>query len=91
MAAATEDSMEARVARLKSDLAHVRSDIAEMKLDIRELRTRLVGIQADLSGLKTELAGVRGAIEHSTRVSQLWTVTVAAALLGVMSRGFGWL
>jgi hypothetical protein len=69
--------MEARIARLESDVGHVRSDIAEMKLDLRGLREKI-------EDLKDSVAS--GKIWALTLY-----IALAAVNLGTLARGFGWI
>lgn len=44
-----ENTLDARVARLKSDVSSVRTDIADIKANLRQLRGELAEIRAELS------------------------------------------
>ena len=71
------DGMEARIAKLESDVGHIKSDILEIKTDIRASRTSLDSVKDSISGAKTW--------------ALLLYIALAASLLGVMAKGFGWL
>jgi chromosome segregation ATPase len=69
--------MEARIARLESDVAHLRTDVADIKVDIRSLRDKV------------------DAIKDSIAKAQIWALilygALAAGLLSVLGRAFGWI
>ena len=75
--ASAESPMEARIDRLESDVAHLRTDVADIKVDVRSLRDKL------------------DAIKDSIAKAQIWAlilyVALAAGLLSVLGRGFGWI
>jgi outer membrane murein-binding lipoprotein Lpp len=41
--------MEARIARLESDVGHLRTDVADIKVDVRSLRDKMDGMNTKLS------------------------------------------
>ena len=51
----TFDGMEARVARLESDVSHIKTTLADIKIDIRELRALML---AGLTGSFFVLGGM---------------------------------
>ena len=67
--------MEARIARLESDVGHVRTDIAEMKLDIRSLRGKAEDIKDSVASAKIWALTLY--------------IALAAVNLGALARGFG--
>ena len=86
-----EDDVEERVARLESDVAHIRSDIGEMKTDIRELRKGVDGVKDAVAGVRIEIKDSSAHLERKILQSQIWGLFVAAAILGVLARGFHWI
>ena len=86
--AATDSSIEARIARLESDVGHIRSDIGEMKQDVRDLRARVDAMDLRLSERTTS-------IERSLASAKLWALLLfigqAAAVYGTLARTMGWL
>ena len=91
--------MEARIARLESDMAHVRSDVAEIKTDVRSLRDRMDArfdfVDAKFGG---KLDGVNARIDtlvDSLASAKVWAlvlyIALAGGLFGTLARGFGWL
>jgi outer membrane murein-binding lipoprotein Lpp len=79
--------MEARIAHLESDVAHLRSDVGDIKVDVRALNSKIDDVDHRL-GAKIE------AVKDSIAAAKIWALTLyiafAAALLGILARGFGW-
>ena len=69
--------MEARIARLESDMAHVRSALVEVKTDLRSLRDRIDRLVESLAAAKVW--------------ALVLYIALAAGLFGTLARGFGWL
>jgi len=69
--------MEARIARLESDMAHVRSDVSELKTDLRSLRDRVDRLVESLAAAKIW--------------ALVLYIAFAGGLFGTLARGFGWL
>lgn len=82
--AMADQFLESRVARLESDVAHIRSDMADMKVDIREMRK-------DISAMDKKIADLDHKLTRGLASARIWTLLLAATILGVMARGFGWL
>ena len=80
----TDYAVEARIARLESDMSHVRTDVADIKIDIR---ARFDKVDARLDRLDTKI----DALEDSLASAKVWALIVAGGVLGVMARGFGWI
>jgi uncharacterized coiled-coil protein SlyX len=81
--------MRAAIAALRDEL---RASISKLRDEMHAADGALLQAITEWRGeMRTALASQSKVIEHSTRVSQIWTVMVAAALLGVMARGFGWI
>lgn len=57
--------MEARIARLESDVAHMRTDVAEIKLDLRGLRDKMDLLGAEVSKNTLKLTETKASIENS--------------------------
>jgi uncharacterized coiled-coil protein SlyX len=73
--------MEARIARLESDVAHLRTDVADIKIDVRALRDKMDVMFTKLSDK----------IDSATRWTIGLYIALAAAMLGTMASGFGWI
>jgi hypothetical protein len=86
--ASSEDGMEARIARLESDVSHIRTDLVDVKQDVRELRARVdKGFDETRNGidsLQTELASAK-----------VWALILfiaqAGAVYGTLARAMGWI
>ena len=69
--------MEARIAKLESDVEYIKRDIGDLKTDVRELR-------GDVTGIRTEL--------HSAKIwALILYIALAGSLFGVLAKGFQWL
>jgi hypothetical protein len=128
---ATESSemhMEARIARLESDVGHMRSDLAEVKSDVGGLRDKVDAMNVHLPqrfdnkmdamgprfDKKMDALGLRfdnkmdamslrfdvlnakiENVKDTVAAARIWALVLyaalAAAMLGTMARGFGWL
>lgn len=69
--------MEARIARLESDVVHLRSDVGDFKIDIRVLRDKVEGVRDSIATAKIWALSLYMAL--------------AAVNLGTLARGFGWI
>lgn len=81
--ASSEIDMEARIARLESDVIHIRSDMAEVKGDLRSLRDKM-------DSMRDKIDLVRDSINNAKVWALALYVTLAGAMFGTMARGFGW-
>jgi t-SNARE complex subunit (syntaxin) len=71
------DDMEARVAKLESDVENIKTNVADIKTDVREIRGKV-------DDLKDSIA--------STKIWALMLyIALAGTLLLVMAKGFKWL
>lgn len=86
--AASEEVMEARIARLESDVHHIRSDMTDVKADIRALRDKMDGMNAKLSERMEDL---RDSVGSAKVWALILYIALAGGLFGTISRGFGWL
>lgn len=69
--------MEARIARLESDMAHVCSDVAEIKTDVRSLREKIDRLVESLAAAKIW--------------ALVLYIALASGLFGTLARSFGWI
>ena len=85
---AAESSMEARIARLESDVTHLLTNVSDIKADVRGLRDR---IDAVASQLNTKFDDLR----ESFAAAKIWALFLYIALaginLGALARGLGWI
>jgi hypothetical protein len=96
---AAESSMEARIARVESDVTHLLSDVTEIKADVRGLRDRMDAGNAKLAeridAVASQLNAKIDVVKDSLAAAKTWAlilyVALAATMLGTMARGFGWL
>ncbi|WP_246550171.1 hypothetical protein [Photorhabdus caribbeanensis] len=76
-----DEMLEARVARLESDVEHIKKSIDEVKTDVREMkkdtRTDFKEMKSDA---RTDFRLLFGAI-----------IAVALGLAGLMAKGFHWI
>ncbi len=94
--------MEEHVVRLEADVAHIKTDVADMKTDTREMRKDITAIRDSVVSLELRTRDLITALEQRMVASftelkvgrvldKVWSLTIAAALLGVMARGFKWI
>jgi chromosome segregation ATPase len=91
--------MEARIARLESDVGHLREDVTEIKMDLRALRDKLDDVGGQLNekidGVAGQLNGKIENVKDSIASVKIWALTLyitfAAVMLGTLARGFGWI
>lgn len=53
-------ALEARIAKLESDVDHMRGDIGELKVDVREFRTEMRDVRERLARLEEKVAHLPG-------------------------------
>ncbi len=95
--------MEARIARLESDVTHLLSGVTDIKADVRGLRDRMDAGHAKLSEridtvatqlnakIDDGLARLQDAITATRAWSLALHLSIGGAILGAMARGFGWI
>jgi hypothetical protein len=87
--------MEARVARIESDVAHLRTGVADLKIRFDRIDTRIDRLEAKLDAFKdfthAEFAALKDKIASAEIRTLVLHLTLTAAMLGVMARGFGWI
>lgn len=71
------NTMEARVAKLESDVENIKTNITDIKSDVREIRNDIKDIKSESKSDLIKIFGVIG--------------TAVATLAGLMAKGFGWL
>ena len=83
-----EAAVEERVARLETHVEHIRGDLSDVKMQVRELGR-------DLRDLDRKVDSFRLVFEQSLFKATVWALSLyfalAATLLGVMAKGFGWI
>jgi hypothetical protein len=91
--------MEARIARLESDVSHLRADVAEIKLDLRSFRDKhdqqVDQVNARIESVRADLTAKYDNLKDTIASAKVWALTLYIALaavnLGTLARGFGWL
>jgi hypothetical protein len=91
--------MEARIARLESDVTHLLSDVKDIKADLRGLRDRMDAGHARLSEridsasseLNKKIDGLRDSLASAKVWALLLYIALAAVNLGTLARGLGWI
>jgi hypothetical protein len=64
----TSGGMEARIARLESDMEHVKNDVAAIKVDTSAIRESLTVVRVDNASVKERLS-------HVPTVGKLWAAS----------------
>ena len=87
--------MEARIARIESDVAHLRTDVGDPKIDLRGLRDKVDVMGAKLSENTEKLIETKADLESSIAAAKIWVLLIligyGTATLVAMARGFGWI
>ena len=97
--ATAESSMEARIARVESDVTHLLSDVSDIKADVRGLRDRVDAVASQLNGKIDNVASQLNAkfdgLRDSFAAAKVWALLLYIALaginLGTLARGLGWI
>lgn len=69
--------MEARVAKLESDVGNIKTNIEDIKKDIREFRTEIKDVRKDM--------------QLDFRILFGSLIFAVLGLAGMMAKGFGWI
>ena len=84
--------MEARLARVESDVAHLSADMADVKADIRSLRDRM---DDGFAKLNDKFEAKFQSLQQSISAAKIWAlmlyIALTAATFGTMARVFGWI
>ena len=91
--------MEARIARLESDVTHLLSNVTDIKADVRGLRDRMDTGHAKLAeridAVSNQLNAKFDGLKDSFAKAQVWAlllyIALAAVNLGALARGLGWI
>jgi hypothetical protein len=83
-----EQPVEERIARLETHVEHLRSDVKEIKGDLKE-------VSSDIHRLDRKIDQKFDSLKDSISNFRVWVLTLciamAAGLLGVIAKGFGWI
>ena len=96
---AAETSMEARIARVESDVTHLLSDVSYIKADVRGLRDRIDAVANQLNGKIDNVASQLNAkfdgLRDSFAAAKIWALFLYIALAGIkldtLAHGLGWI
>ena len=96
---AAESSMEARIARVESDITHLLSDVSDIKADVRGLRDRIDAVANQLNGKIDNVASQLNAkfddLRDAFAAAKIWAlflyIVLAGINLGALARGLGWI
>jgi len=72
-------------------MARVETEIAHFRTAIDAVESRVDALRDHVDALRTHINSRLDAIKDSLASAKIWALLIAAALLGVMGRGFGWL
>jgi outer membrane murein-binding lipoprotein Lpp len=97
--AAENEDMEARIARLESDVAHMRADLADIKSDGRALRDRLeqwsASLNAKIDRVSEQLNAKVDKLKDEIHSLKTWALllyfALAAGMYATLARAFGWI
>lgn len=82
------DDLEARVAKLESDVEYIKRDIQDIKTEIRQHRSENT---EEFKSVRAEIKEVRELHHKDFRILFGALITVALGLAGLMAKGFNWL
>jgi regulator of replication initiation timing len=77
-------AIEVSVAVLKEQSARTMADVGELRRETKDLRTRL---EDGFQSVSKEISKVHQEISKA----KIWALLIAAAILGVLARGFHWM
>lgn len=90
-----DGGMEARVAKLESDMTHVLSALGDIRADGRSHRDGLTAFARDINGEFGKVNGEFGKVRHEMKVDFRLLfgalIAVALGLAGLIAKGFHWL
>lgn len=87
------------VAVLKDQGVRIMADLSELKCDAKDLRTRMEdGFQSTrkemtdgFQSLRKDMTDGFQSIHKEISTAKIWALLIAAAMLGVLTRGFHWI
>jgi chromosome segregation ATPase len=100
-----DETVQAQIARLTSDVQHVQTDVADIKVALRRFDDKLDALNARIDGVRTDLTekfeSLRGDVNAKidglrSEISSMkvWALSLyfalAGSLLFVMAKGFKW-
>ena len=86
------NGMEARLARVESDVEYIKRDVGEIKDDVKELKKETkADFKEARKETKDDFKDVTKEIKDDFRITFGALILVAVSLAGMMAKGFGWL
>lgn len=85
------DRIEVGVAGLDTQVARILVDVAETKCKVQELDRRVTETQDDVKELRTRMEDGFHSVRKEISDAKIWALLIAAAMLGVLARGFHWI
>jgi len=82
------NGMEARLAKVESDIEYIKRDVGEINADIKELKS---DVKDEFKEVKGEFKDVKKEIKDDFRITFGALILVAVSLAGMMAKGFDWL
>jgi hypothetical protein len=98
----SEKPVEERIAKLETHVEHMTSDISAVQVDVRRLNDKIDALKdlvisgfADIakrfSDVDKRIADVEQKLRIALISNRIWFLLTAAAILGVLARGFKWI
>ena len=93
------DPVEARIARIESDVQHIKADTADLRVELRRTNDKIDGVRDELTkkidDFHKELTGKIDSLKDTLHSLTLWALllyfTLAGGLLTVIARAFKWI
>jgi hypothetical protein len=89
-----DETIQAQIARLASDVKHVQTDVAEIKVDLRRVDDKLAAMNERIVSVDSRLYKEIAAVRNDISSMKVWALTLyfaqAGSLLFVMAKGFKW-
>lgn len=76
------------VAVLKDQGVRIMADLSELKRDAKDLRTRM---EDGFQSIRKEMTDGFQSLHKEIGTAKIWALLIAAAMLGVLARGFHWI
>lgn len=93
-----QTKIEGRLDRIEVDVAETKGKVGKLETSVAKLETSVGKLQADVKDLQSDVKELRTRMEdgfQSVRKeihdAKIWALLIAAAMLGVLARGFHWI
>jgi phage shock protein A len=87
----TEESMEARIARLEAHTEHIQSHVQDLRQDMKGLRQEMKEFTEKIDAKFVDLQKALESMKIGRVWDRVWILLAMGALLSVMARGFKWI